>query len=145
MRSCFSLMLGMRKIKELNFDTALFLDEDIRWLSINKTYYDRKQYFNLLINSTYNFAEKNVYNSKDKISDYILQNTSDFLEYKLNDHDYKAIHLWKYAMTDIKNNFGSLIDENLKIIVCGDWCMDGKVEGGFLSAKDATNKLLKYI
>ena len=48
-------------------------------------------------------------------------------------------------MTDIKNNFGSLIDENLKIIVCGDWCMDGKVEGGFLSAKDATNKLLKYI
>ena len=31
------------------------------------------------------------------------------------------------------------------LLVCGDWCMNGKVEGGFLSAKDAVNKLLKYI
>ena len=44
-----------------------------------------------------------------------------------------------------KNNLGSLLDEDLKVIVCGDWCMNGKVEGGFLSAKDAVNKLLKYI
>ena len=36
------------------------------------------------------------------------------------------------------------LDENLKVVVCGDWCMNGKVEGGFLSAKDAVNKVLKY-
>jgi predicted NAD/FAD-dependent oxidoreductase len=48
-------------------------------------------------------------------------------------------------MSENNNNLGSLLDEDLKIIVCGDWCMNGKVEGGFLSAKDAVNKLLKYI
>ena len=47
-------------------------------------------------------------------------------------------------MSEKNNNLGSLFDEDFKIIVCGDWCMNGKVEGGFLSAKDAVNKLLKY-
>ena len=37
------------------------------------------------------------------------------------------------------------IPDNSKIIVCGDWCMNGKVEGAFLSAKDAVIKILNYI
>ena len=48
-------------------------------------------------------------------------------------------------MSEKNNNLGSLLDKDLKVIVCGDWCMNGKVEGGFLSAKDAAKKLLKYI
>ena len=41
--------------------------------------------------------------------------------------------------------FGAFIDDNLKIIVCGDWCMNGRVEGAFLSANNAVSKFLKYI
>ena len=60
-------------------------------------------------------------------------------------NEYHQSTFWKYAMSEKNNNLGSLLDEDLKVIVCGDWCMNGKVEGGFLSAKDAANKLLKYI
>ena len=48
-------------------------------------------------------------------------------------------------MSQKSNNLGSLLDENLKIIVCGDWCMNGRVEGAFLSARDSVSKILKYI
>ena len=145
MRSCFSLMLGFDKIKEFNFDTALFLDADVQWLSIRKKIIDNKEYNNLLINSSYNFAEKNVNGSKDKISDYLIKQVSDILKCELNNYKHKALHFWKYAMSEKNNNLGSLLDEDLKVIVCGDWCMNGKVEGGFLSAKNAASKLLKYI
>ena len=145
MRSCFSLMLGFDKIKEFDFDTALFLEEDIQWLSISKKILEKKEYYNLLINSSYNFAEQNINGSKDRISGYLLKQVSDILKCELNDYKHKALHFWKYAMSENNNNLGSLLDEDLKIIVCGDWCMNGKVEGGFLSAKDAVNKLLKYI
>ena len=145
MRSCYSLMLGFEKIKEFDFDTALFLDEDVQWLSIRKKIIENKKYYNLLINSSYNFAEKNVNGSKDKISDYLIKQVSDIIKYELNNYEHKALHFWKYAMSEKNNNLGSLLDENLKVIVCGDWCMNGKVEGGFLSARDATSKLLKYI
>ena len=145
MRSCFSLMLGFDKIKEFDFDTALFLDEDVQWLSIRKKIIDDNEYNNLLINSSYNYAEQNINGSKDKISDYLIKIVSDILKCELNNYQHKALHFWKYAMSEKNNNLGSLLDEDLKVIVCGDWCMNGKVEGGFLSAKDAANKLLKYI
>ena len=145
MRSCYSLMLGFDKIKEFDFDTALFLDEDVRWLSISKKILEKKEYYNLLINSSYNFAEQNINGSKDKISDYLIKLVSNILKCELNNYQHKALHFWKYAMSEKNNNLGSLLDEDLKIIVCGDWCMNGKVEGGFLSAKDAAKKLIKYI
>ncbi len=31
-------MLGFDKFEEFDFDTALFLDEDIQWLSIKKKF-----------------------------------------------------------------------------------------------------------
>ena len=145
MRSCYSLMLGFDEIKEFDFDTALFLDEDVRWLSISKKILEKKEYYNLLINSSYNFAEQNINGSKDKISNYLIKQVSDILKCELNNYKHKALHFWKYAMSEKNNNLGSLIDEDLKVIVCGDWCMNGKVEGGFLSANNAANKLLKYI
>jgi len=145
MRSCYSLMLGFDKFGEFDFDTALFLDEEVQWLSIRKIILENKEYYNLLINSSYNFAEQNINGSKDKISDHLIKQVSDILNCKLNNYEHKALHFWKYAMSEKNNNLGSLLDEDFKIIVCGDWCMNGKVEGGFLSAKDAVNKLLKYI
>ena len=35
-------MLGFDEIKEFDFDTALFLDEDVRWLSISKKILEKK-------------------------------------------------------------------------------------------------------
>ena len=145
MRSCYSLMLGFDKINEFDFDTASFLDEDIQWLSISKKYLANKEYCNLLINSSYNFAEENINNIKDKISDYLIKQASNILNCELNNYEHKSLHFWKYAMSEKNNNLGSLFDENSKIVVCGDWCMNGKIEGAFLSAKDAANKILKYI
>ena len=145
MRSCYSIMLGFDKIKEFDFDTALFLDEDVKWLSISKKTLEKKKYYNLLINSSYNFAEQNINGNKNKISDYLIKQVSDILKCELNNYEHKALHFWKYAISEKNNNLGSLLDEDLKLIISGDWCMNGKVEGGFLSAKNAANKLLKYI
>ena len=145
MRSCYSLMLGFNKVKKFDFDTALFLNEDVQWLSIKKKILENKEYYNLLINSSYNFAEQNINGSKDKISNYLIKQVTDILKCDLNNYGHKALHFWKYAMSEKNNNLGSLLDEDLKVIVCGDWCMNGKVEGAFLSAKDAANNLLKYI
>ena len=41
MNSCYSIMFGFDEKKKLNFDTALCLDQDIRWLSLNKKYQER--------------------------------------------------------------------------------------------------------
>ena len=70
----------MINLKEFDFDTALFLDEDVQWLSISKKILENKEYYNLLINSSYNFAEQNINGSKDKISNYLIKQVSDILK-----------------------------------------------------------------
>ena len=64
---------------------------------------------------------------------------------KLNDFSHRALHFWRYAMIEKNNNFGSFLDENLKIIICGDWCLNGNVESAFLSAENTTKKLSDYL
>ena len=49
MRSCYSLMLGFDKFEEFDFGTALFLDEDIKWLSIRKIILENMKYVNEVI------------------------------------------------------------------------------------------------
>ncbi len=82
--------------------------KDIQWLSIRKKILENKEYYNLLINSSYNFAEQNINGSKDKISDHLIKQVSDILKCKLNNYEHKALHFWKYAMSEKNNNLGSL-------------------------------------
>ena len=145
MKSCFSLMLGFKEFKTLSYDKALLIDEDVSWLSVDKTSDGNSNFYNVLINSSYNYANKNIKGCHEKISNYLIKKTSDILNYKLNNHDYKSLHFWRYATSEKNNNYGSFLDESNNIIVCGDWCMNGKIEGAFLSAKDAISKFYKYI
>ncbi len=57
---------------------------------------ENKEYYNLLINSSYNFAEQNINGCKDKISDHLIKQVSDILKCKLNNYEHKALHFWKY-------------------------------------------------
>ena len=143
MRSCFSLMLGFNKNKEIKYDAALFKEDDLQWVSSNKTYENNNSFTNILINSSYDFAEKNIDSSINTISNYLVQKASENTNVDLTDFKHKALHFWRYAMSDNRNKFGSFIDEELKIIVCGDWCINGNVESAFLSAKNAAHNLLK--
>ena len=78
-------MLGYKKNKIVMILIQLFLDEDIQWANIKNTYQGTQQYYNLLINSSYNFAEKNINSCKDLMFNYLLNKTSDILNIKLDD------------------------------------------------------------
>ena len=144
MRSCFSLMLGYENMKSIKFDVASFVDEDISWFVIKRFKLNDYFYSNILINSTYNYAERNELKSREKIGNYLINTASTITNVDLKNYKYNALHFWRYAMSEKKNKFGSFIDNNYRVIVCGDWCMKGNVEGAFLSGQDAAEKILKY-
>lgn len=145
MRSAFSLMLGFKEFKKPNFDAALVVNEDINWITITEKIKSNHTYFNLLINTSYDFAENNSEQCKEKISKYLVERSSDILGMKLSNFQHQALHFWRYAMSEKKNNYGSFVDNSLRVVVCGDWCMNGRVEGAFLSALNASKKILKYL
>ena len=136
-------------LKNLNIKAPSPIEAEYEWTGKHEPFDHQKttSSFLTLNKRAFCFNEQGTGKTASAIwaSDYLLKQVSDILKCELSNFKHKALHFWKYAMSEKNNNLGSLLDEDLKVIVCGDWCMNGKVEGGFLSAKDAAKKLIKYI
>jgi predicted NAD/FAD-dependent oxidoreductase len=51
-------------------------------------------------------------------------------------------HRWRYALADRVLGEASLWDAAARLGVCGDWCLDGRLEAAYLSGKDVAGRIL---
>lgn len=142
MKSCFSLMVGINESLNLNYDAALIEDNDIAWFAINNSKPGRTKKNSLLINSSYDYAAKNINLPKDKVLKHLLDIISDLIKHKFSNTSFKKLHQWKYVEAENPPNDNYFIDYNEKIAVCGDWFIDSRVEGAFTSANELSKEIL---
>ena len=136
MNGCFSLMIGMNKSLNLDFDAAIIENEDIAWLAVNNSKPSRTNNYSLLINSSYEYASKNMKTSKKKVLKHLLNISSNFLKYNLLKSTMITIHQWRHVEAECSPKENYFIDHKQKIAVCGDWCDNSRVEGAYLSANE---------
>ena len=143
MKGCFSLMVGMKKSLNLDFDAALIENEDIAWFAINNSKPGRMNKNCLIINSSYEYASKNMNTSKAKVLKHLLSKSSKFLNYDLLKSNIIKIHQWKYVEAECSPVENFFIDHKEKIAVCGDWFVNSRVEGAFISANELSKEIIK--
>ncbi len=143
MKGCFTLMVGMNKSLNLNYDAALIKNEDIAWLALNNSKPSRTNKNCLIINSSHEYASNNMNTSKDKVLKHILSTSCNLLNYDLFNSTTIKIHQWKYAEAEFPPKENFFIDHKEKIAVCGDWFINSRVEGAFTSANELSKELLK--
>lgn len=146
MVGCFALMLGLKEKLNLDFDAALVKNAIISWISLDSSKPDRPDGFSLLINSTNLWAEQHIENDIDEVKKSLINEVCNILKLDKELIDFCDIHRWRYANIkrqddNIRNNKLSLFDENLKIGVCGDFLIQGRIESAFLSADHLAKKL----
>ncbi len=142
MKGCFSLMVGMNESLCLDYDAALIENKDIAWLAINNSKPFRIKKHCLLINSSFEYAAKNISSSKEKVLKHLLNVTSNLINCKLSNQTMTKIHQWMYVEAErppVQNYF---IDHSEKIAVCGDWLINSRVEGAFLSANELSKEII---
>ena len=143
MKGCFSLMVGMNKPLNLDYDAALIENEDIAWFAINNSKPGRMSKNCLIINSSYEYASKNINTSKEKVLKHLLCKSSKFLNYDLSKSNIIKIHQWKYVEAECSPVENFFIDYKEKIAVCGDWFINSRVEGAFISANELSKEIIK--
>ena len=143
MKGCFSLMVGMNKSLNLDYDAALIENEDIAWFAINNSKPGRMNKNCLIINSSYEYASKNINTSKEKVLKHLLCKSSKFLNYDLSKSNIIKIHQWKYVEAECAPEENFFIDHKEKIAVCGDWFINSRVEGAFISANELSKEIIK--
>ena len=141
MKGCFSLMVGMSESINLDYEAAIIENEDIAWFALNNSKPSRLNNYCLLINSSYEYASKNINTPKDKVLKHLLNISSKFINYDLLKSNIIKIHEWRYVEAKCPPKENYFIDHKEKVAVCGDWFIDSRVEGAFLSA----NELFKDI
>ena len=142
MKGCFSLMIGMNKSLSLNYDAALIANEDIAWLAINNSKPCRMNNYCLLINSSYEYADRNMNTSKNKVLKHMLNISSKLINYDLFESTMIKIHQWRYVEAKCSPIENFFVDHKEKVAVCGDWFVNSRVEGAFISANELSKEIM---
>ena len=142
MKGCFSLMVGMSEPLNLDYDAALIENEDIAWFAVNNSKPSRMNNNCLLINSSYEYASKNINTSKDKVLRHLLNISSKFINNDLLKSNIIKIHEWRYVEAKCSPKEDYFIDHKKKVAVCGDWFINSRVEGAFLSANELFKEMI---
>ena len=142
MNSCISLMIGMNEKLHLNYDAALIENKDIAWIAVNNTKPCRMKSHSLLINSSYEYASKNINSPTDEIIKHLLNITSDLIKKKLSNSQLIKLHKWRYVEAVKSPNENYFIDHKKKIAICGDWFVNSRVEGAFTSANELSKEII---
>jgi hypothetical protein len=140
---CFSLMLGFNNALKLNFDAAEVKNSAIRWICVNSHKPKRPTAFTLLIHTDAAWSSAHINDDPTDVQHYLLQTLEQLLAQALAP-EHIALHRWLYAGTAIPLGQDCLIDTDQSLGVCGDGCIDGRVEAAFLSAMGLATKLMKF-
>ena len=141
MQSCFSIMLGFDSDLSLPFDAAVPLGEDISWISVNSSKPDRGQAYCLLIHSTNDWADQHFANDRNAVLEHLLEETSNILDRDLNSASHRAIHGWRFANIDRQEGESYFLDVIHNLVLCGDWCIKGRIEAAFTSGYKAARAI----
>ncbi len=144
MLGCYSLLLGYRDAINLTFDAASVKNANISWISVNSSKPNRKN-FSLLVQSTNRWAEQNMNMDIDEVQERLFEFTSEILCLNINTADYVETKRWRFANSIRPTDQSFFLDRSNQVASCGDWCIKGRIEAAFLSAKRLAVELLKEL
>lgn len=141
MQACFSLMIGFDHALDLRWDTLRIKDLPIDWISHNAAKPGRKKDFGtLLITSEPHWSDQYKDADRDWVKHIMLDVASPLMDMPLHDAPHQVLHRWLYASNRYATDIGFISADG--IIVCGDWCKGGRVQGAWVSGRAAAEQLL---
>jgi len=141
MTGCYSVMLGFENLPKLNWDVAIPKGSLIGWMAVNSLKPARASAPSIIVQTTNEWADHYMDEDMEAMGEIIIQEFCDLSGISLNNIAHSATHRWKYANTLMPANQPFFLDADQKIGVCGDWCIEGRVESAFLSADSISNAL----
>ncbi len=142
MKNCFSLMIGLSHSPNLNYDCAIIKNKDIAWLAVNNSKPLRPKKFSILSNSSFEYAEKNINTPRENVLTNLLNETQNLFKKDKLKINFVKLHHWMYVETENSPKEDFFIDHERKIAVCGDWFINSRVEGAYLSASRLSKNIL---
>lgn len=142
---CFSLMLGFQEAISLPWDVAQISDAELGWIAMNHRKPMRNTPPSILIQTAPEYSAQHIHDDPEKVKQQLLDISSHYLGIDAACADHISLHRWLYAQAEKSGDELAFIDHDNRLIACGDWCIEGRVEAAFLSAMYVVDELKKML
>ena len=146
MHACFALMVGFPKTGSTfapRWDTLRVSNLPVSWIALNNAKPERDEdHFALVIHGSPEWSDKNTQADRSTLQDILLDCASALCGVDLSKAPHIALHRWLYAYADHGVGSDTLLDPQSGVILAGDWCVGGRVEGAFVSGRAAAQMVL---
>ena len=141
MHACFCLMVGLETAIDPGWATLRAKNLPIDWLAINHAKPGRsKSAGTVVVHSEAGWSDAHAESDRDWIQEIMIKTASALIGYPLDAAPHIALHRWLYASSQISPNAPCLASDGL--VVAGDWCLGGRVQGAWLSGRATAKALL---
>ncbi|MEM7729371.1 MAG: FAD-dependent oxidoreductase [Pseudomonadota bacterium] len=144
MHACFALMVGWPEPFDPGWDSLRVGDLPVSWIARNQSKPGRDTGFStLVVHAAPDWSDSHAEADRDWVQSVLLDCASALCGRKLVQAPHIALHRWLYAYADQGVGQNCLVDPAHGVVLAGDWCVGGRVEGAYVSGLAAAARLLE--
>ncbi|MEQ8330710.1 MAG: FAD-dependent oxidoreductase [Longimicrobiales bacterium] len=125
----------------LDFDGAFLVDGPLSWIARDSSKPGRAGGERWVVHATSEWTQAHHDTPRERIPALLMTALQERFG-SLPDPVFQRAHRWGYARADDAGPDGPLYDPAQGVVVCGDWCEGGRVEGALVSGAAAAGRLL---
>lgn len=132
--------------QNVKWDALFVNDGPLNWVAHNSSKPGRPDSGSWVLHASHEWSRTNVEESPEEVTETLLEEWQSILE--VNNRakpTYQSAHRWLYAKAEDPDNEGTVIDEENNIALAGDWLSNNRIEGGFLSGREAAHQIMKVL
>ena len=131
MEGCYVMMLGFAEPLPIEWEMATVHHEAIRTILLNHAKPGRPAGYSMVVQSTKAWAETYSEAENAWVIQQMVDMASEMVQHDLSQAEHTSIHQWRYARSEKPLIPINNIDVQNQIVVCGDWCQEGRVESAY--------------
>lgn len=146
MRPCWAVMASFDGALDLPFDGAFVRGGPLAWVARNASKPKRPAgYDTWVLHASPEWSERHLDDPPAAVEAALMGALGDAVGECLPWPVHLAAHLWRFALPDEPLVASCVMDPDLAIAACGDWCGGPRVEGAVLSGLAAARELLAVV
>jgi predicted NAD/FAD-dependent oxidoreductase len=142
---CFTLMIGLDTVPELEFEAARVDDEILSFIAVNSTKPGRGGKPALVVHSRNDWAETNLEMDRGEVTEQMLVALTNRTGIDFRQAPWIDLHRWRFANVEQGAGERFLFDPVLGLGACGDWCIGNRVEAAFQSASALADHVTNFL
>ena len=135
MAPCQAAMVAFAEPLDAPFDGAFVSESPLSWIARDGSKPDRKSADCWTLHASARWSAAHLEREPAEVAAALVDALADALGRALPAVEHAVAHRWRYALSQDSLGADCAWDEALRLGVCGDWCIGGRVEGAWLSGR----------